>query len=233
MRSDIGGDMNKEKESIITLDPIKKCKVKIALVGDSDLILNKKARSFEELEIFKQSHPKGTKIPKELQQPYNLFEKLITSITWENKIPVYDDYSMYTKEMWEELIYSNRPCILSKAFKDSFMEAFISLGYKEATSRNGTDFKRSVNISNWKNPVDITSATFSQHLTPNTGITKTNVIAQYNVFSGWKCEIEISHIDYIFATDTVLEIINNAGEFIGIGTRRAEGFGRYHVESIN
>ena len=75
-----------ENQTQIQLGEIKVKKMIVTIVGDSDLILCKKARSYEREEIFKQSHPKGTKIPAELQQPYNMWEKLITSIHWLNSI---------------------------------------------------------------------------------------------------------------------------------------------------
>lgn len=221
-----------EKQTI-TINQLKKTRLHVVIEGDSDLILNKKSLSFEREEIFKQSHPKGTPIPDELNARlhYNLWEKLCTSITWEKPAPIYDRYEDYTEELWRELVTTNRPCILSKAFSASFYETFVSF-YKEATGRPGTDFKRSVSLMNWKNPVTITSATYSQHLTPNTGINKVNVLAQHNIFSGWSCELELIIFEAVFPLETVIEIINSAGEFIGIGTKRAEGYGRYHITTV-
>lgn len=220
-------------ETTMTIDPIKKTQLNLHLVGDSDLILNKKSLSFTREEIFKQSNPKGTKIPDTIAQKgnYNLYEKLITSVTWEKPIPEYDDYSLYTKEMWEDLMQNNRPCILSKAFISSFYECFVT-HFKDSTGRNGTDFKRSVSLRGYKHPVDFTSVTYSQHLTPNTGITKTNVLAQHNIFSGWSCNLDLTIVQSVFPVKTVIEIINTTGEFIGIGTKRAEGWGHYHIDDV-
>lgn len=220
------------KTEVIEIRNITKRNLKLKIVGDTDLILCKKARSYEREEIFKQSHPKGTKIPEELKQPYNLFEKLITSITWENPIEYFDDYSKYTEDIWNQLMSENRPCILSKAFMDSFVEGFISLGYKEMTSRTGADFKRTFNVEDSKCPVDFVSVEFSQHLTPNNTISHTNVLTQHNIFHNWSCEISITFIDYIFPVETIVELINNCGAFLGIGSRRGEGYGRYHVENV-
>ena len=54
----------KTKTEVITLNPIKMSTFTVHIEGTSDLILCKKARSFELPEIFKQSHPKGTKVAK-------------------------------------------------------------------------------------------------------------------------------------------------------------------------
>jgi hypothetical protein len=225
--------MAKKEESVVEIRNIKKTSLRIKIVGDSDLILCKKARSYEREEIFKQSHPKGTKIPAELKQPYNLFEKLITSVTWDRPIEQFDDYSKYTEEMWEDLVKNNRPCILAKAFSDSFAEGFISLGYKDMTSRTGADFKRTFNVENGKCPVDIVTAEYDQHLTPNNSVSHTNVLTQHNIFHGWSCEITVTFIDYVFPKETVIELINNCGSFLGIGSRRGEGYGRYHIEEVS
>ncbi|MCM1224061.1 MAG: hypothetical protein NC548_57375 [Lachnospiraceae bacterium] len=223
--------MAKKTETTMEIQSIRKSTITLKLVGDTDLVLCKKARSYEREEIFRQSHPKGTKIPESLKQPYNLFEKLITSVTWENDIPQYDDYSEYTEEMWKEIVKTNRPCILSKAFVEMLAGTFKTF-YKEATGRAGTDFKRSFNVNGWKNPVDFAAAEYDQHLTPTQGISHTNVLTQHNVFHGWSCDITVSFVDSIIPKETIIELINNAGSFLGIGSRTGDGYGRYHVESI-
>ncbi len=219
---------------VITLGGVNKTTMSIELVGTSPLILNKKTLSFEREQIFAQSHKKGTKIPDALNTKlhYNLWEKLITSITWRDEIEQFDDYEDYTEEMYHDLLDNNAPCILARAFTASFYETFVSFGYKESTGRNGTDFKRSVKVVNWKNPITFAASAYEQVLTPNTGINKVNVLAQHTLFKDWKCEIEVSFVENIFPRETVLEIINNTGEFIGVGTKRADGFGSYRLGQV-
>ncbi len=218
------------KEIKITGLPIKK--VAIALVGDTDLILCKKARSFEREQIFIQSHPKGTKVPAEYQQPYNLWERLITSVHWLNPIEFHDDnHELYTEEEWKRYMETNKPCILGKAFKDSLTETFKSFGFKEATKKNGTDFARTINISNI-NPISFAEVGYDQHLAVSNAIGNPNVITQQNVFRGWSCTIEIKYLERVLPLDTICELIQASGEFIGIGSRRGEGYGKYHIESI-
>lgn len=216
---------------VIAIQPLKKNHIHATLVGDSDLILHKRPRSVDEVMLFKQSHPKGTKVPESIDQPYNLWERLITSIHWRDAIDAPTDWSQYNEDMWKDLMANNAPQIVGKAFKDTWAEAFISF-FKDATGLKGTDFKRSVVLHGTKMPITFGSVTYDQHLTPNNGINPVPVIAEYNLFSGWRCEIDVSHVSTVIPTDTIANIINAAGEFIGVGTRRAEGFGRYHIEDM-
>lgn len=222
----------KAADKEITITGLTINKVTLTLVGDTELILCKKARSFELGEIFRQSHPKGTKMPDKLQQPYNMWERLITSIHWLNPIVFHDDdNSLYSEEEWKSYMENNKPCVLGKAFKDSMAEAFKSFGFKEATGKNGTDFVRSINISNL-NPITFAEVRYDQHLAVANSMGNPNVITQQNEFHGWSCEIEIKYLERVLPLETICEVINASGEFIGIGSRRGEGYGRYHIESI-
>lgn len=223
---------NKVKTEVITLNPIQTSRFTVCIEGDSDLILCKKARSFELSEMFKQSHPKGTQIPAELSQPYNVWEKLITSIHWEKPITFHDeDWSLYSEEEWNDYMTNNRPLILGKAFQDSLKEAFISCGFKESTGKAGTDFRRTISISP-KNPIKYSGVRSDEHLAKANDMKGTNVLTQANVFSGWKCEIPVVSLESAFPKQTIIELFNMAGTFIGIGSRRGEGFGRYHVTEV-
>lgn len=221
-----------KKEEVITLNPIKVSNFTVCIEGDSDLILCKKARSFELPEMFKQSHPKGTQMPAELSQPYNVWEKLITSIHWAKPITLHDDdWSLYSEEEWNEYMTKNQPLILGKAFQDSLKEAFISCGFKESTGRAGTDFRRTVSIAPTI-PVTFSGVVADEHLAMTSGLNRVNVLTQANVFSGWKCEIPITSLESAFPKQTIIELFNMAGTFIGIGSRRGEGYGRYHVVDV-
>lgn len=224
--------MAKKTETTITTEAIKTTKLQIVLSADTDLVLCKKARSFEREEMFKQSHPKGTKIPAEYQQPFNMWEKLITSVHWQKPIVFHDDdYSLYTQEEWETYMRENTPVILGKAFKDSLAEAFKSCGYKDATGKAGTDFSRTMKFSQY-NPVTFAQAYYDQHLAMTNGQSRVNVLTTQNCFSGWKCTLEIEFIPVVFPVETLIDLINTAGKFIGVGSRRKEEYGRYHVEEV-
>lgn len=222
--------MAKTKTIELTSLPIRK--VTVSLVGDTDLILCKKPRSFERLEIFKQSHPKGTKIPPEYQQPYNMWERLITSVHWLKPIQFHDeDNELYTEEEWKHYMETNKPCILGKAFKDSMKEAFISCGFKESTGKNGTDYMRTTVISEI-NPISFADVGYDQHLVMTSGLSRVNVLTQQNVFHGWRCDIEVTFLESAIPLSTICELITAAGTFIGVGSRSGEGYGRYHIEEV-
>ena len=215
----------------ITLNPIRTSNFTVCIEGDSDLILCKKARSFELSEIFKQSHPKGTQMPAELSQPYNVWEKLITSIHWKNPITLHDDWSLYSEAEWNDYMANNQPLILGKAFQDSLKEAFISCGFKESTGKAGTDFRRTISIASTI-AVKFSGVTADEHLAMTNGKDKVNVLTQANIFSGWKCEIPVVSLESAFPKQTIIELFDMAGTFIGIGSRRGEGYGRYHVTEV-
>ena len=204
----------------------------MTIQGDSDLILRKKERSYEREEVFRQSHPKGTKIPAALQQDYNLWEKLITSLHWEKPIEFHDDdYSLYTEDEWKKYMEENRPCILGKSFMESLKEAFISCGFKESTGKAGSDFRRTISFKTLT-PITFAKAGYDQHLVQTSGLSRTNVLTQQNVFSGWSADVEITYLESAFPQKTILELLQTAGHFIGIGARRGEGYGRYHISQV-
>lgn len=225
----------KENETVIALENIKISDMIVSLAGDSDLILCKKARSYEREEIFKQSHPKGTKIPAEFQQDYCLWEKLITSIHWLNPITFHDDdYSKYAEKEWANYMNPevNKPCILGKAFQDSLKEAFISCGFKESTGKAGSDFKRTISFKTLT-PITFAVAGYDQHLAQTSGLSRTNVLTQQNIFSGWRCDVEVNYLATAFPKETILQLFQTAGACIGIGARRGEGYGRYHIAGVS
>ena len=225
--------MATKKEEKLILEPIKKTLITATLKGESDLILNKKARSFEMAELWKQSHPKGSKMPEELAQNYCIWEKLITSIDWRDPIEFHDDdWTKYTEEEWRSYMENNAPCINSQAIFGSMYEAFVSFGYKESTQKNGTDVKRGVSMTRHHFPIRFAEARYEHKLIPNNSKSHTNVAGQYNVFTGWECDIELVTADVAFPADTIIDLLFTTGEFIGISTQRHNNYGRFTVENI-
>lgn len=222
----------KDEQKNITMEKFEQTLLELTLVGQSDLILNKKARSYELPEIYKQSHPRGDKLPERFSQPYNLYEKLMTSITWEKPITFHDDdWSLYTEEEWRENLKNNRPCILSLAFMKSFMEAFVTF-FKETTGKNGTDLKRSLSIMPQVIPVNFASATYEQKLVPTNTQNHTNVLTQYNVFHGWDCKLRLAFPNRVFPMETIISLVSTCGEYLGVGTQRSNQYGRYSIGEV-
>ena len=123
------------KAKSFTIEPLKETTLKLELIGDTDLILHKRSRYYEQAECWKQAHDKGTKMPEIYNQSKNIWEGLITGIHWEKPIEFHDeDISLYTQEEWESYMKNNRPCILTQAFKKAFSETFITF-FKDSTGK--------------------------------------------------------------------------------------------------
>ena len=221
------------KSKTFTIEPLKETTLKLELIGDTDLILHKRSRYYEQAECWKQAHDKGTKMPEIYNQSKNIWEGLITGIHWEKPITFHDeDISLYTQEEWESYMKDNRPCILTQAFKKAFTEIFITF-FKDSTGKKGTDIKRSLSTTGSICPVDFESVEVVNNIVPTSGISASPVLCSSNVFHNWRTTIEVSCPDIVFPHETVLQLIETSGKYIGIGTQRANGNGRYHINPEN
>ena len=221
------------KSKTFTIEPLKETILKLELIGDTDLILHKRSRYYEQAECWKQAHDKGTKMPEIYNQSKNIWEGLITGIHWEKPIEFHDeDISLYTQEEWESYMKDNRPCILTQAFKKAFTETFITF-FKDSTGKKGTDIKRSLSMAGYICPVNFESVEVVSNIVPTSGISASPVLCSSNVFHNWRTTIEVSCPDIVFPYETVLQMIETSGKYIGIGTQRANGNGRYHINPEN
>ena len=221
------------KAKSFTIEPLKETTLKLELIGDTDLILHKRSRYYEQAECWKQAHDKGTKMPEIYNQSKNIWEGLITGVHWEKPIEFHDeDISLYTQEEWESYMKYNRPCILTQAFKKAFTETFITF-FKDSTGKKGTDIKRSLSMTGSICPVNFESVEVVSNIVPTSGISASPVLCSSNVFYNWRTTIEVSCPDIVFPHETVLQLIETSGKYIGIGTQRANGNGRYHINPEN
>lgn len=221
------------KAKSFTIEPLKETTLKLELIGDTDLILHKRSRYYEQAECWKQAHDKGTKMPEIYNQSKNIWEGLVTGIHWEKPIEFHDeDISLYTQEEWESYMKDNRPCILTQAFKKAFTETFITF-FKDSTGKKGTDIKRSLSMAGSICPVNFESVEVVSNIVPTSGISASPVLCSSNVFHNWRTTIEVSCPDIVFPHETVLQLIETSGKYIGIGTQRVNGNGRYHINPEN
>lgn len=221
------------KAKSFTIEPLKETTLRLELIGDTDLILHKRSRYYEQAECWKQAHDKGTKMPEIYNQSKNIWEGLITGIHWEKPIEFHDeDISLYTQEEWESYMKDNRPCILTQAFKKAFTETFITF-FKDSTGKKGTDIKRSLSMAGSICPVTFSDVEVVSNIVPTSGISASPVLCSSNVFHNWRTTIEVSCPDIVFPHETVLQLIETSGKYIGIGTQRANGNGRYHINPEN
>jgi len=56
------------------------------------------------------------------------------------------------------------------------------------------------------------------------------VTATRPLFRRWSCEIKFDYQNRLFDRDKVVKALHYAGEYLGLGTSRARGFGRFEVE---
>ena len=221
------------KSKTFTIEPLKETTLRLELIGDTDLILHKRSRYYEHAECWKQAHDKGTKMPEIYNQGKNIWEGLITGIHWEKPITFHDeDISLYTQKEWESYMKDNRPCILTQAFKKAFTETFITF-FKDSTGKKGTDIKRSLSMAGSICPVTFSDVEVVSNIVPTSGISASPVLCSSNVFHNWRTTIEVSCPDIVFPHETVLQLIETSGKYIGIGTQRANGNGRYHINPEN
>ena len=221
------------KVKTFTIEPLKETTLRLELIGDTDLILHKRSRYYKQAECWKQAHDKGTKMPEIYNQSKNIWEGLITGIHWEKPITFHDeDISLYTQEEWESYMKDNRPCILTQAFKKAFTETFITF-FKDSTGKKGTDIKRSLSMAGSICPVTFSDVEVVSNIVPTSGISASPVLCSSNVFHNWRTTIEVSCPDIVFPHETVLQLIETSGKYIGIGTQRANGNGRYHINPEN
>lgn len=204
----------------------------VKLIGKTDLLLHKNPRSFELPEIWKQQHPKGSKMPSVYSQDYNFWEKAITTIHWLDPIPYHDeDWSLYTEDEWRSYMKNNKPCILGHAFRKSFYETFVRCGVKDSTGLPGTVFNDNISVVSIKNPIDFESVVPLDNLAKTPGMNAKWVVTEENVFQNWSTTIQLTYNPLMIPLETLLYTIKTAGKMKGIGSRREDGYGRYELAS--
>ena len=225
--------MAKTKEINVNLTPVKKTHMRVEIIGDSDLMLNKMGRYTQKKMIWEQEHPKGSTLPDLYNQPTNPWEKVITSIYWLNPIEFHDeDISLYSEEEWRKYMTENQPCILAQAFLKSFKEAVIT--FYKSSGLKGSDLRRSMVLIGKLCPITFAENRLHKNIvnTQEDG-RGSAVLLEANVFSGWRTEIEFMTPSNVFPKESMLSIIQSTGEFIGIGSQRANGYGRYHIGNVD
>lgn len=223
----------KAEEKVISLGEFQKTHFRVEIIGDGELMLHKMDRQTERKLVFIQSNPKGTDIPPELDQPTNIWQKLITSIHWLNPIEYHDeDISLYSEEELTRYLAENQPCILATAFRKSFKETVTE--FYKASGLTGASLKRSIVLCNTLCPIKFSeSRVHTRIVNTREDGGGSSVLMTCNIFSGWKTEIEFQTATKVFPNKTMLQIMQTAGEMIGIGSQRAAGYGRYHIGNVD
>lgn len=74
------------KSKTFTIEPLKETTLKLELIGDTDLILHKRSRYYEQAECWKQAHDKGTKMPEIYNQSKISGRDLSQAFTGRNRL---------------------------------------------------------------------------------------------------------------------------------------------------
>ncbi len=211
--------MAKKEEMNLELAPIKVNTAVFHIVGDTDLELNKMndptARALSDA---RKGKAKSKEVP-------NYWEEVITAMHWRDGKP-----EEFTEDSLNDALKHNAPCITAFGFKKS-------LG--EAVTRNGID-KYSTKIDATINVIakgGLIPIKFATHeiveklMSPKRGAP---VLSKINKFSGWSADVVIQYLDTAYSIEQITDIIRMAGFGIGIGSgRRGDGYGRYHIESVD
>ena len=211
----------KERNTIELLDLAAMTKsATIFIEGDGDIVLNKmNARNTRML---------TAEDRKSIKEVPNVWEDIITSIHWRDELPMTNTYTESSKEMLENLLKNNAPCISAFGLKKSFGQAVV----RNEIDKYATKFDNAINIVADKGLIPITFTNWSldeRLMSPQKG---SPVTVRLSHFSGWKAHFKINYTDHVYSLEQIVNIINLAGFGLGIGSGRTSGYGRYHVVDI-
>lgn len=213
--------MASKEKNVIEIEPIEIKTAKILIVGDTDLILNKTAASYERECI---AIADGKTVTKE-QNSY--WEDVITSVRWSEPFPV-DDTRNLTEEHYQYMLEHAKPCLSAYGLYKSFGDAVV----RNEIDTYATKIKNAVSVlsDGDKIPVNFTHAFIEEKLMP---LKKGgHTVAVLNRFSGWSAEFTIRYTENVYRLQQIVNIINLAGFGLGIGSGRPSGYGRYHIEDV-
>ena len=211
----------KKETNIIELKPIEVKYARIFIEGDGDLVLNKmNARTVRSLTAEREDKKTIREVP-------NVWEDIATAINWRDDYPV-EDTRLISKEMFEQMLEKNAPCISAFGLKKSFGQAVV----RNEIDNYSTKFDNAINVIAPKGLVPVKFASWSldeRLMSPKRGAP---VLVRISHFSGWSAEFDIKYTDHVYSIDQIVNIINLAGFGLGIGSGRTSGYGRYHVVNV-
>lgn len=194
----------------------------IYIEGDGDLILNKPNARYE------RECREVDGGAKSVKQTPNMWEDIITAVTWTIPFPVNDTYAEMGEDTYRYMMEHGKPCISSYGLWKSVGDAVV----RNEVDTYATKIKNAFNISAVNNaiPIDFTEANVDSKLMP---LKKGgHTIAKLNRFSGWKCHFTIRYTENVYTLNQIVNFINLAGFGLGIGSGRNSGYGRYHVVDV-
>ena len=198
--------------------------VMVHIVGDSDLILNKKTDStFRELTAAdrKLAH-------KQEESERNEWEDAITALHWRDPRP-YSDKAECTEEMFYRMLQDNAPCISAHGLRESWKSCVVRAGIDTYS----TKFDFQVSIRQKLIPIKFAAYQRDILAMPQKGIGGGMLTAKLHRFSGWEADIPVTYIKGgTYSLSAIVSIIEYAGYGLGIGSGTKSEYGRYHVEDV-
>lgn len=213
-----------ENAELIELVRSNRHHIVVKIVGDTDLILNKKTdRVIRELTA--DDRKAQALLEKETANPW---EDAVTSIHWRDPFTV-GSKSDYSEAMFFGLLENNAPCLSAFGLKKSWGQSVV----RNELDKYATKFNAQVNIE--KKLIPITFAEYTRDIKPMEppGLGKGVVTAKLHRFTGWSADIPVSYTGVGYSLKEILKIIDLAGFGLGIGSGTSSDYGRYHVEEVN
>lgn len=194
----------------------------IKIEGKGDLILNKMNARNERMLTAEDR--------KSIREKPNLWEDIITSIHWRDKLPMQDTYTESNEEQMHNALKNNAPCITAFGLKKSFENAVV----RNEIDKYKTKIENAIEISSPEGreliPVKFSEWEAEQKLmSPKRGAP---INVTLNHFHNWTAEFQIDYLDHVYSRDQILNIVNLAGFGLGIGSGRSSGYGRYKIVEV-
>ena len=159
---------------------------------------------------------------KEVKKP-NKWEKIITSIHWNNGDP-----ETFTEESLKEQLANNAPCFTTFGFKKAMCDAVVRFGI----DKYSTKFKAAVSMNSKNSLIPFKFSDYrcrEELMSPKRGAP---ILVYINEFGGWEADVSITYIDSVYSLEQIVNIINLTGIGIGIGSGRNAEFGRFKVTGV-
>lgn len=226
----------KKNEAKIEIKEFKVSKARIALVGDSPLLVHAWSEKAKKQMLYEQQKETGSKTPRQKRDP---FADFMNALYWITPKPQEDTPEAFEKALAEGAKFGF-PVIAIK-------QAATSACYRAGLIPNQVGMKTSFYLSSvdgGNSGSGLELAVIESDEPPYCredmvkvgGINKTADLRYRPCFEHWKIRVDINLIETgNFSLQSVINAINMAGFMNGIGEWRIErdgDFGRFHVEGV-
>lgn len=219
--------MKKVDNTVIEIRPVQLVKTRIAIVGDSPLIVHAWSEKSKRMMLEAQTKTAKTKKAREIRQP---FEEFVDSMYWLNGMPAVKDEQGFVDAIRSGAKFGFPTTALKQA---SIAAAYRSGSVKDMVSLRGAFFLSGFDVPDFVTIESDEPPTMREDMVRiGMGSADLRYRAQ---FSNWRANMEVTfNNNGVFTLDHILNAINLGGFMCGIGEWRPEKdgqFGMYHVEA--